>query len=107
MASASTNRLRCQPLSHRLGTATGHLPGGTHQHQLDPGQGPPEKRGHQNQVLDQRLSGMSVSLPLYASYSSYTPHCDHSSTGAIRGLETEGEQEKTKEFTQVKASRAG
>jgi transposase len=24
-------RLRCRPLSHRLGTATGHVPGGTHQ----------------------------------------------------------------------------
>jgi transposase len=37
MASLSADRLRYQPLSHRLGKATGHLPAGTHQHQLDSG----------------------------------------------------------------------
>jgi hypothetical protein len=51
-------------LSHRLGTATGSLSAGTHQHQLDSGQGPPEKRGEQDQVLDHRLPGVPISISL-------------------------------------------
>lgn len=81
------SRFRCQSLSHRLGTATGYLSAGTQKPQLDSGQGPPQKRGDQDQVLDHRLPGLPISIALYAIKSPYAPHRHDSPTGTVSRLE--------------------
>ena len=82
----------CEPqlpllVTHVETTSASYLPAGAHQHQLDSGQGPPEKRGDQDQVLGHRLPGMPISISLYPIKSSYAPHRHDSPTGAISRLE--------------------
>jgi transposase len=87
MASQSTHRFRCRSLSHRLATAPSNVPARTDQYQLDSGDRQSEERGHQDQILDQGLSGLSISIALDPIQSPHTPYRDHSSASAVSGLD--------------------
>jgi hypothetical protein len=66
----------------------------THQHQLDSGGRQPGKRGGQDQVLDDRLPGMSGSVAVYPINSPAASHPHHSSPGSIPRASNRGESKR-------------